>query len=112
MRAFREIFGGLFLAVLAAATVIGGLWLAVTETGLGFAPATAIVEVTAAATPTAFVPSQAAKPLPSNTVTRAATLPPTATHTATPEPSLTATTVVQPSVTESPTIAATVPVRR
>jgi LysM repeat protein len=91
MRAIREILGGLVLAIIAAGTIVGGLWLAVTETGQGITAPTAIAAITDEASPTAFVPTvapsatplptQTNKPLPSLTATLQATKPPTSTAT-------------------------------
>jgi LysM repeat protein len=84
MRAIRELLGGLTLAFITSCTVIGGILLAFTETGLSFAPPTAIVEITAAPSDVPFT----------------STLPPTI------QPTLTATQ--PPSPTSPPTLAPTI----
>lgn len=100
MRAFRELFGGLFLAILAAATVIGGLWLAVTETGQTNASATQLAQVTQASTPTAFIPSSTPQqPIPSQTPVATQAVP-TDTSTSTVAPSLT-NTLAAPTPTDT-----------
>jgi len=115
MRAIREILGGLVLAIIAAGTIVGGLWLAVTETGQGITAPTVIAAVTVEASPTAFVPSVAAsasatplptqttKPLPSLTATRQATKPPTATATTAASATVAASATMAPSATATAT---------
>lgn len=101
MRAVREIVGGVTLACLAAATVIGGLWLAVTEGSFG-PPAATSVAIQAETTPTAGASPTALVASPTQPST--ATLPPTATATHTQAASETPT---PPPPTEPPTQPAT-----
>ncbi len=109
MRAFREIIGGLVLAILAACTVLGGLWLAVTENGLGFLQSTptSIAALTNVPSPTAFVPSAtSSKAVTAIASIATATATSTPTHTASPIPP-TFTATVPASATASATLALT-----
>ena len=99
MRALREIMGGLSLALLTVLVVIGGLWLAVIETGSTQQIATAVIANTSLS-PTIAPPTQAAAPSltasKSPVQATAATATHTRTSTATPTATLASTLTLTP----------------
>ena len=115
MRAVREMIGGISLAILAAVTVIGGLWVAVSEGGQGLAQATAVVAATVTAGPVrpSATAGQPASPTPLQAATGLASLAPTLRPTVTLNPSQAATGTLPPtrtptaSPTPTPTSSAT-----
>lgn len=101
MRALREIIGGLSLAFLAVVVVIGGLWLAVTETQSSTPPAATAVAANASPVPTDQIisPSNTASAIPIQATTAKAVSTKTSTATA----AFTATLAPTSTRTSSPT---------
>lgn len=97
MRALRELAGGLFIALITIFTVIGGIILAVGESGGSIAQPTAAAAGTTPATRTAALPTEAPTLAP---ITRAAT------HTSTQLASQTP-TATSPAPTDTETATAT-----
>lgn len=97
MRAIRELIGGLSFALITTCTVVGGILLAFTETGLSFAPPTVIVIVTNTVAAT-VVPLTATLP-----ATFTATIPPSPTEPPTLRPTLPASATIAATATHTPT---------
>ena len=97
MRALREALGGIFLAAITALTVMGGIFLALNETGNVVSTPTLIVEVTAELI-------ESASPVkPTATATFTPTLSPTV-ITLTSIPTHTPTPTVEPALLETATL--------
>lgn len=96
MRSFREVAGGLLIAIISTGTVLGGIFLAISESGFPVAAVT----LTPSGTPT----EQGGPPtLPAPTLTPSQTHTSTATETLAP----TETSLPLPTLTHTPTLAFT-----